>query len=114
MGDALGLGEDGREVVVVAGISSSHLAGIHILLILQIDRIIDRAERLVVEHLSRLDDQILSTIGQIFLASLHFLHRHHSLAALLHRMEIDHRGGLVRVVLQRLHRHLGKEGEGTL
>ena len=114
MGDTLRLGEDGGEVVVVAWLHAFYLAGIHILLVLQVNGIIDGAERLVVEHFGTLHHQLLGTHLQVLVASLQLLHGHHGLATLLHRQEIDHGRGLVGIVVEGLHRHLREEGERTL
>ena len=114
MGDALGLGEDGGEVVVVAGLHAGYLAGIDILLVLQVDGVVDRIERHVVEHLCALHHQILGTHLQVLVARLEFLHGHHGLAALLHGEEVDHGRCLVLVVVEGLHGHLGEEGQGAL
>ena len=114
MGDALRLSEDGGQSLVITRRYTRNLTSIHILLILQIDGIIDRSQRHVVEHLSRLHHKVLSAIGQVVLPGLHLLHRHHCLAALLHGEEINHRRGLEFIVDECLHRHLREEGEGTL
>ena len=114
MGHGLRLGEDGSQVVVVARLDTRNLAGVNILLILQEDGIVDRRERLVVDHLGRLHHQLLGAHRQVFAACLQFLHRHDGLAALLHGHEVDHGRGLKRVVLQRLHGHLRQEGQRAL
>ena len=108
------LGEDGRQVVIVTRCDSFYLTGIDIFLILQVDRVVDRAERLVVEHLCTLHHQPLGTHQQIVVAGKQFLHSHNGLAALLHRHEIDHRRCLEGIVAERLHRHLREEGQRTL
>ena len=51
MGDALGLGENSGESLVIARLYTRNLTDIHILLILQIDRIINRSQRHIVKHL---------------------------------------------------------------
>ena len=114
MRDALRLRQDGRQVVIITWFHTWNLASIHILLILQIDRVIHRTQRHIVQHLRTLHHQILRTHRQILITSLQLLHRHHSLTTLLHRQEINHRRRLVRVVLQRAHRHLRQERQRTL
>ena len=114
MRDAFRFGEDGSEVVVVAGFHARYLSGINVFLVLQEHRVVDRRQRLVVEHLGTLHYQVLGTHLQVFLARLQFLHCHYGLATLLHGEEIDHGRGLVLVVVEGLHRHFGKEGEGAL
>ena len=113
MGYALGLSQYRSQVVIVARLHARYLASIHILLILQIYGVINRRQRLVVQHLGRFHHQVLGTHLDILVASLQFLHGHHSLATLLHREEVHHCRGLEGIVLQRLHRHLGKEGQCT-
>ena len=90
MGDALGLCQDGCQVVIVARRHTLYLAGIHIFLVLQEHRVIHRVQRHIVEHLGTLHHQVLGTHLQVFVTGLQFLHRYHSLATLLHRHEIDH------------------------
>ena len=114
VGDALGLCEYRRQVVIVARLHTFYLACIHIFLILQEHGIVDTVKRHVVEHLSRLHHQVLGTHLQILVASLQLLHGHHSLTTLFHREEVDHRRSLELVVVERLHRHLREEGQRTL
>ena len=113
VGYALGLSQYCSQVVIVARLHARYLASIHILLILQIYGVINRRQRLIVQHLGRFHHQVLGTHLDILVASLQFLHGHHSLATLLHREEVHHCRGLEGIVLQRLHRHLGKEGQCT-
>ena len=54
VGHALRLGQDGRQVVIVAGLNTVYLAGIYIFLILQEDGVVNTAQRLIVQHLSTL------------------------------------------------------------
>ena len=103
VGDALGFGEDGRQVVVVARLYAGYLACIHVLLVLQEDGVVNRVKRHVVEHLRTLHHEVLGTHLQVFVASLQLLHGHHGLAALLHGEEIDHGRCLVLVVGECLH-----------
>ena len=112
--NTLGFRQDSRQVMIVAWLHTFDLASIHILLILQINRVIDRTQRFVVEHLSRLYHQVFGTHLQVFLTGFQFLHRHHRLATLLHRQEIDHRRCLVLIVVECLHRHFREEGQRTL
>ena len=114
VGDTFRLCEDSRQVVIVARLHALYLTRIHVLLVLQVDGIVDRAERLVVEHLGALHHQLLGTHVEVFLARLQFLHGYHSLAAFLHREEVDHRRSLIGIVPQRLHGHLGEECQRTL
>ena len=109
VGDALRLGKDGGEVVVVAWLHTGNLAGIHIFLVLQIDRVVDRRKRLVVEHLGALHHQVLGTHLQVFFSCLQFLHSHHRLTTLSHGEEVDHGRCLELVVVKGFHRHLRKE-----
>ena len=114
MRDTLRLGEDGREIVIVARFDTLYLAGIDIGFILQEYGIIDGREGLVVKHLSTLHHQVLGTHGKVFITCLQLLHGDHGLAALLHRHEIDHCRSLEGIVLQGLHGHLRKERQRTL
>ena len=114
MRDTLGLGEDGREIVVVARFDTLYLACIDVGFVLQEYRVVDGREGLVVEHLSRFHHQILSTHGEILVACLQLLHGDDGLAALLHRHEVNHCRSFERIVLQRLHGHLRKERQRTL
>ena len=66
----LGLGKDGGEVVIIARLDTLNLACIDILLVLQIDWIVDRGEREVVEHLGTLDHQVFLTHGDIVIAGV--------------------------------------------
>ena len=114
VGNALSLGKNSGQVVVIARLNTLNLAGINILLVLQVNGIIDRAERLVIEHLGTFYYQVLGAVLKVFLACLHLLHGYHSLAALLHCKEVNHGRSLERIVLQRLHRHLTEERQCTL
>ena len=111
MGHGLSLGQDSCEVMVVAGLHTGNLSGIHIFLILQIDGIIHRAKRFIVEHLGTLYNEVLGTHLQVFIARLQFLHGYHCLTTLLHRLEINHRRCLIRIVVERLHRYLREESQ---
>ena len=113
-GHGLGLGEDGGEVVVVAGLHTRDFAGIHISLVLQIDGVIDRCQRQVVEHLGALDHQVLPAHGDVLVAGLQPLEGDHRLATLAHGEEIEHRRRLAWIVVQRAHRHLADEGQRAL
>ena len=114
MRDTLGLGEDGREIVVVARFDTLYLAGIDVGFVLEEYRVVDGREGLVVEHLGRFHHQVLGTHGEILVTSFQFLHGDHGLAALLHRHEVNHCRSFERIVLQRLHGHLRKERQRTL
>ena len=61
MGHGLRLGQNGCEIVVITWLDTFNLAGIHIFLVLQIDGIIDRSQRQVIEHLGTLDHKVLGT-----------------------------------------------------
>ena len=98
VGYALGFCEYRCQVVIIAWLYTFNLTSINILLILQIYRIINRTERLVVEHFGTLNHQILSTVLNVFLASLHLLHCHHSLTTLLHGHKVNHSRSLERIV----------------
>ena len=113
-GDGFGLGEDGGEVVVITWLHTLDETGIHIPLVLQKDRVIDRCQRQVVEHLGTLDHQVLLTHGDVGIAGFQLLERHYSLAALTHREEIKHRTGLARVVVECAHRHPADKRQGAL
>ena len=90
VGRGLGLGEDGRQVVIVAGLHALNLTGIHVLAILQVDGIVNGRERLVVQHLGTLHHQVLAAHLHVLLSGLQLLHLHHSFAALAHRVEVVH------------------------
>ena len=100
--------------MIVARLHPRYLAGIHILLILQEYGIVDRLQRHVIKHLSRLHHQVLGTHLQVLVASLQLLHGHHGLTAFLHRQEVNHSRGLVFVVVERLHRYFREEGQRAL
>ena len=100
-------------MMIIARLYAFNFSCINILLILQIYGIIYRTKRLIVEHLSTLNHQMLSTILQVFLAGFQFLQSHNSLATFLHSHEVNHGRGLERIVFQRLHRHLREERERT-
>ena len=106
VGNALSLGKNGGKVVVIARLNALYFTSIYILHILQINWIIDRAERLVIEHLGTLNHKVLGAVLKVVLACLHLLHGYHSLATLLHGKEVNHGRGLERIVLKSLHCYL--------
>ena len=114
VGDAFRLGQDGCQMVVVARSHTLNAACIYIFLILEVDGVVDRVERHIVEHLGTLHHQVLGTHLQVVVARGELLHGHHGLAALFHGEEVDHGRCLVGIVAERLHRHLREEGQRTL
>ena len=114
MGDTFRLCEDCRQIVIITRFYTRNLTRIHIFLILQEHGIIHSIQRHIIEHLCTLHDEILGTHLQVLFAGFHLLHRYHRLAALLHRVEIEHRRSLERIVIKRLHRYFREEGERTL
>ena len=86
----LRLRQNGSQVMVIAWFHTRDFPCIHILLVLQIDGVVNRAKRLIIEHFSTLHHQVLRTHLQVFITCLEFLHSHHGLTALLHGHEIYH------------------------
>ena len=114
MGDTLCLGQYSCQPLVVARFHAGYLSCIHIFLILQVDGVVNRTEGFVVEHLGTLDNQLLGTHLQVFIAGLQLLHGHHGFTALFHSEEIDHGRSLEGVVVKGLHGDLRDKGQRTL
>ena len=100
--------------MVIAWLHALDFAGVHVLLVLQIDGVVDRCQRQVVEHLGTLHHQVLLAHGDVFVARLELLEGNHCLATLPHGVEVEHGRGLARVVVQRAHRYLADEGQRAL
>ena len=100
--------------MVIARLHAIDFASVNVLLVLQINRVIDRGQRQVVEHLGTLDHQVFLTHGDVLVARFQLLEGDYRLATFPHREEIEHRTGLAGIVVQRAHRHLADEGQCAL
>ena len=110
----LGLGEDSREIVVVAFGYAVNTTCIHILLIVQIDGVVDTLQRQIVEHLRTLYLEILIGHRHVVLVGFQLFQSDDGLAALLHGLEINHSRSAVRIFVQRSHADTGEEGKRSL
>ena len=100
--------------MIVTWLHTLDLTGIHVLLVLEIDWVIDRSEREIVKHLGALDHQVFLTHGDVGFAGLQLLESNYRLATLLHCKEVKHRRSLAGIVVQRAHRHLADKGQRAL
>ena len=114
MSDCLCLCEHRRQVMVVARLHTGHLSCVNVFLVLQINGVVNRCQREVVEHLCRLHHQVFLAHADVLFRCFQFLHRHHSLTTFLHRVEVNHSRRLVLVIEERLHSHLGEECQRAL
>lgn len=110
----LGLGEDSREIMVVAFGYAVNTTCIHILLIVQIDGVVDTLQRQIVEHLRTLYLEILIGHRHVVLVGFQLFQSDDGLAALLHGLEINHSRSAVRIFVQRFHADTGEEGQRPL
>ena len=109
MGHGLRLGKNSCEIVVISWLDTFNLAVINILLVLQIDGIIDRSQRQVIEHLSTLDHQVLGTHLDIVVRRFQFLQSNNTFAAFLHGHEINHCRSTIRIFVECTHGHTSNE-----
>ena len=109
MGHGLRLGQNGSEIVVITWLDTFNLAGINILLVLQIDGIIDRSQRQVIEHLGTLDHQVLGTHLDIVVRRFQFLQSDNTFATFLHGHEINHSRSTIRIFVEGTHSHTSNE-----
>ena len=114
MGDGFSLGQDSRQVMIVARLHTLNLPGVYIFLVLQEYRVIYAVERHIVKHFSRFHHQLLSTHVQVLITSFQLFHLDHSFTAFLHGQEVDHSRGLEGIITQRLHCHFREEGQRSL
>ena len=109
----LGLGEDSREIVIVAFGYAADTACIHIVLIVEKDGVVDTLQRQIVEHLRTLYLEILIGHRHVVLLGFQLFQSHDSLAALFHGLEINHRRSAIRIFVQRSHANMREEGKRT-
>ena len=100
--------------MVITRLHTRNAASIHVALVLQINRIIDRSQRKIVEHLGALDHQVLGTHGDIIVTRLQLLEGDNGLTTLTHREEIEHCRSLAGIIVQRAHGHLADKCQGAL